>query len=48
MVLQIEFDGEKRIVFTGSSVLMRQAEKHREQMPFLATIAKNDKYYTFS
>ena len=46
--LQIEKDEEHRIIFTGSDVLINQIEKYNQHIPFLATIRKIDKYYTFT
>ena len=41
-------DQEKRVFFTGSDVLIEQMEKYGHQVPFLTTIKKVDRYYTFS
>jgi len=46
--LQFEIDNEKHIVFTGSNVLIDQIEKYKEEIPFLTTIKKINKYYTFT
>jgi hypothetical protein len=46
--LQIEKDGDRRLVFTGSDVLIDQLERYGAQIPFLATIRKIDRYYTLS
>ena len=46
--IQFEMDGATYVAFTGSGVLIRQIEKYREQIPFIATIRKIDRYYTFS
>lgn len=46
--LQFEIDGQRHILFTGSAVLARQAEEYKDEMPFMATIRKIDKYYTFT
>jgi len=48
MTLQVEIDGDSFVVFTGSEVLINQIEKYREYIPFIATIIKVDRYYTFS
>lgn len=48
LTLCIEFEGTERVIFTGSTVLMRQAEKYKDHMPFEATIKKIDNFYTFS
>lgn len=46
--LQIELDDNKYILFTGSDVLMRQADQYKNEMPFMAKITKIDRYYTFT
>ncbi len=46
--LQFELEGERYIVFTGSMVLARQAEKYKDEMPFATTIKKIDQYYTMT
>ena len=48
LTLQFKLDGEERILFTGSSVLMEQAEKYGDEMPFLTKIEKVNKFYTFT
>ena len=49
LTLQINsLDGDKRILFTGSDVLIKQIEQYGDQIPFFATIKKVDKYYTLS
>ena len=46
--LQIELNNEKHVVFTGSEVLMDQIKECKDDLPFLATIEKIGKYYTFA
>lgn len=46
--LQIEKDGERHIVFSGSTVLTRQVEQYRNHIPFQTTIQKIDRYFTFT
>lgn len=48
MTLQVEIDHKKFVAFTGSEVLINQIEKYREHIPFVTTIKKVDRYYTFS
>jgi len=48
LTVQFEIDGHKRIFFTGSNVLIDQLEKYSCEIPFLATVKKIDRYYTFS
>lgn len=47
LTLQFTLNGEERILFTGSSVLIDQCETYKNEMPFLTTIEKVDKFYTF-
>ena len=47
MTLQFSLNGETRVLFTGSSVLIEQAETYKDELPFLATIKKIDRYFTF-
>ena len=46
--LQVEINNEQRVIFTGSKVLIKQAKKYEEHIPFLATIKQIDRYYTFT
>lgn len=46
--LQIEIEDEKRVIFTGSKVLIKQIKKYEEHIPFMTTIKQVDRYYTFS
>lgn len=46
--LQFEMDGETRIVFTNSSVLIRQIKQYESELPFIATIRKVGSYHTFT
>jgi len=48
LTLQIELDGECRVIFTGSDVLIGQAERYANEMPFVTTIKKINRYYTFT
>ncbi len=48
LTIQFKLGKEKHILFTGSCVLIDQCEEYKEEMPFLTTIKKVDKYYTFS
>ena len=48
LTLQIEINGEKFVVFTGSQVLTEQVKKYEDKMPFLAKIVKIDQYYSLS
>lgn len=46
--VKIEINGEKKVVFTNSTVLKDQLERYKEHLPFITTIIKPKKYYTFS
>jgi len=48
LTLQIELNKEEHIVFTGSNVLIDQVERYKDEMPFLSTIKRIQKYYTFT
>jgi hypothetical protein len=49
LTLQIEKSGEKRIVFTGSTVLADQIKRVPEdKFPFIATIKGDNDYYEFT
>ncbi len=48
LTIHIELDNIRYVVFTGSLVLIEQIEKYKEQIPFLATIKKIDKYLSFT
>ena len=48
MTLQIEENGQTRVSFTGSLVLINQCKRYKDEMPFKATIKKVERYYTFS
>lgn len=48
MTIQIEHDDRRRVIFTGSEVLIDQLKKYKEHLPFLATIKKIDRYYSLT
>jgi len=45
---QYSLDGETYITFTSSSVLMRQLDKYKDELPFQTTLIKPDRYITMS
>lgn len=48
LTLQIEIDSEKKIIFTGSDVLLSQIQQIKdEDFPFIATIVKNNEHFEF-
>ncbi len=48
VTIQIKDGDNTKVVFTGSEVLASQCEKYKEYIPFLTTIKKIDRYYTFT
>ena len=48
LTIQFEQEGTTRILFTGSDVLIDQVCKYADEIPFITTIKKVDKYYTLS
>lgn len=48
LTIQFLLDGKRYVAFTGSGVLAEQAQQYQGELPFLATIKKIDKYYTFT
>lgn len=48
LTIQFILNGEKRVVFTGSSVLTDQCIKYKSEMPFVTVIKSVSKHYTFS
>jgi hypothetical protein len=45
LTLQYKANGGLNIVFTGSEVLMEQARKYENRMPYFVTIVQRGKYY---
>lgn len=48
LTLQIKHNDEKRVIFTGSDVLIDQIEKYGDKVPFLTTIRKVNRYFSFT
>lgn len=48
LTIQFQMSGERYVAFTGSMILADQAKQYAKELPFLATIKKIDKYYTFT
>ncbi len=46
--LQFEFEGKTYIIFSNSTVLIKQITKYADKLPFIATIKKVGSYYTFT
>lgn len=45
LTMQVEYQGKRRVVFTGSDVLIEQLERYGSRVPFLVTIRKVDRFY---
>lgn len=48
LTLQIIKDDKKYVIFTGSDVLIDQLEKYNDEIPFMATIRKINRYYSLT
>ena len=48
LTLQISKDNKKHVIFTGSHVLIDQIKKYKDEIPFLTTIRKINKYYSLT
>jgi hypothetical protein len=48
LTIQFEMNEEEHVLFTSSQVLINQAVKYEEHLPFLAEIVRVNKYYTFN
>lgn len=48
LTLQFKLEGEERVLFTGSSVLIEQIEEYGHEIPFLTVIQKVNRFYTFT
>jgi hypothetical protein len=48
LTLQFMLENNRYVLFTGSRILIDQITKYQTEIPFLTTIKKIDKYYTFS
>ena len=47
--LQVEVDGEKKVIFTGSDVLISMIKKvEQEDMPFKTIIIKENEHFEFT
>ncbi|MCQ2608559.1 MAG: hypothetical protein MJ197_07735 [Bacteroidales bacterium] len=46
--IQFVYENKTYFVFTGSSIITGQLEKHKDDLPFLATIAKMDRCLTLT
>ena len=48
LTVQFEMNGLTQIFFTGSEVLRDQLERYEDEIPFMTTIKKINRYYTLT
>jgi hypothetical protein len=48
LTIQFLLGDARHVVFTGSGVLLDQCKSYENEIPFLATVKKIDKYFTFT
>ena len=48
LTIQFELNEQTFILFTGSAVLKKQIQKYKDKLPFMATIQRVNKYYSFT
>lgn len=48
LMLQIEMNGNKHVLFTGSGVLRHQVEEYKDHLPFMTQIKKINRHYSFT
>lgn len=48
LTIQFILGGKKFVVFTGSGILAEQAKCYQAEVPFLTTIKRIDRYYSFT
>ena len=48
LTLQFDLEDKEFIIFTGSSVLIKQIEKYQDEIPFTTKVEKINKFYTFT
>lgn len=48
LTIQFMMGDERHIVFTGSQVLLDQCKSYESELPFMATVKKIEKYFSFT
>lgn len=48
LTLQVEIEGKRFVLFTGSDVLIDQLKKYATELPFKAIIRKINRYYSLT
>ena len=46
--LQFTMEGSRHVLFTSSTVIAEQVEAYKDEIPFLTTIRRVGKFYTFT
>jgi hypothetical protein len=45
-IIQFVLDNKKYVIFTTARRVMKKLERHKDKMPYLATVIQKYKYYT--
>ena len=48
LTIQFLIGDNRHVIFTGSQVLLDQCKSYENEIPFLTTIKRIDKYFTFT
>jgi hypothetical protein len=48
LTIQFMLGEERHVAFTGSQVLLDQCKSYETEIPFLATVKRIDKYFSFT
>lgn len=48
LTIQFMLGDEKHVAFTGSQVLLDQCKSYEAEIPFIATVKRIDRYYSFT
>ena len=46
VIIQFELDNEKHVIFTTATRLLKKLERHKDKMPYYATIIQKFNYFT--
>lgn len=48
LTLQIRVNGQERVLFTGSNILIEQIEQYGHEIPFWTKIERVNRFFTFT
>lgn len=48
LTIQFLLGDERHVVFTGSQVLLDQCKSYESELPFMATVKRIEKYFSFT